>query len=135
MFLLLVSEVIITERMTGVNTENAFFLFFFMMNKYRAIRTVVDGITFHSKKEAKRYGVLKILQAAGEISELTTQPVIPLVVNGQTIGRYISDFRYVENGEVIIEDVKSKPTMTSIYRLKKRILATYDPPILIRETF
>ena len=105
------------------------------MTKYNAIRTVLDGITFASKREAKRYSQLKLLLAAGEISELTTQPVIPLEVNGQIIGRYIGDFRYIENGIVIIEDVKSKPTMTSIYRLKKKILATYTPPIAIRETF
>ena len=83
------------------------------MTKYFAIRTVVDGVSFASKAEARRYGVLKLLAAAGEISDLTLQPVIPLVVNGQTIGKYIGDFRYVENGEVVIEDVKSKPTMTS----------------------
>ena len=105
------------------------------MTKYFAIRTTVDGITFASKREAKRYGDLKGLLAAGKISDLTTQPVIPLEVNGHTIGKYIGDFRYIENGEVIIEDVKSKPTMTSIYRLKKKILLTYDPPIVIRESF
>ena len=105
-----------------------------MKSKYNAIRTVVDGFTFASKAEARRYGVLKLMQEAGEISELSLQPVIPLMVNGQKIGNYIGDFKYLENGETIIEDVKSKPTMTSIYRLKKKILLTLDPPISIRET-
>ena len=36
---------------------------------------------------------------------------------------------------MIIEDVKSKATMTPVYRLKKKILSTYDPPISIREYF
>ena len=105
-----------------------------MKSKYNAIRTVVDGFTFASKAEARRYGVLKLMQEAGEISELSLQPRIPLMVNGQKIGNYIGDFKYIENGETIIEDVKSKPTMTSIYRLKKKILLTLDPPISIRET-
>ena len=32
------------------------------MTKYKAKKTVVDGITFDSMKEAKRYGVLKMME-------------------------------------------------------------------------
>lgn len=107
----------------------------FKRNKYRAIKTHVDGHTFDSKKEASRYIQLKQLQSVGIISALELQPVIPLMVNGVKIGKYIGDFRYIENQTVVIEDVKSKATMTPTYRLKKRILSTYNPPIEIRETF
>ena len=104
-------------------------------NKFKAIKTKVDGHIFDSKKEAGRYIQLKQLQSIGVISSLELQPQIPLMVNGVKIGKYIGDFRYIENCKVIIEDVKSKATMTPTYRLKKRILQTYNPPIEIRETF
>ena len=43
-------------------------------------------------------------------------------------------FKYKNNnGEVIIEDVKSKITKTRDYILRKKILATYRPPIFIKE--
>lgn len=98
------------------------------MNKFHAVKTTVDGITFDSKREAKRYCELKLLQTAGEISELNTQPVFRLSVPDATSGgvaevcKYIGDFRYVKNGQVVVEDVKSKPTMTPIYRLKKKLM-------------
>ena len=104
-----------------------------MRRKYNNVKTVIDGITFDSKKEAARYSELRLLEIAKHITELETQPRIPLMVNGQQIGYYVGDFKYRENGEWVIEDVKSKATMTPTYRLKKKILATYEPPIHIRE--
>lgn len=104
------------------------------MNKFRAKRTSVLGVTFHSKKEAARYIQLRALESAGVISRLECQPRIPLMVNGKKIGTYVGDFRYIENGAIVTEDVKSEPTKTPLYKLKKAILATYSPPILIRET-
>ena len=55
------------------------------------------------------------------------------MVNGKKIGRYTADFRYKRNGVTIIEDVKSKITKTRDYILRKKILATYSPPIHITE--
>lgn len=104
------------------------------MNKFRAKRTVAFGIAFHSKREAARYTELRLLETAGVISRLECQPRIPLMCNGKKIGTYVGDFRYVENNAIVIEDVKSEPTKTPLYKLKKAILATYEPPILIRET-
>ena len=103
--------------------------------KYKNIPTEVDGQIFHSKIEAKRYVELKLLQKEGEIKDLEIQPVIPLVVNGKKIGKYIGDFRYYDKAfkKVVLEDVKSKVTKTSLYRLKKKILLTYDPPLEIIE--
>lgn len=43
-------------------------------NKYNAKKTIIDGIEFDSRTEAKRYGELKILERGGIISGLTLQP-------------------------------------------------------------
>jgi len=68
------------------------------------------------------------------ISDLELHPVYPLMVNGIKIGRYTADFRYKnQNGKTIIEDVKSKVTRTRDYILRKKILSTYNPPIIIKE--
>tara|TARA_R100000935_G_scaffold51125_1_gene77424 strand:+ start:585 stop:908 length:324 start_codon:yes stop_codon:yes gene_type:complete len=101
--------------------------------KYKNIITTVDGIKFHSKKEAKRYQDLKLLQLGKVITDLELQPVIPLMVNGVKIGRYTGDFKYKENGIEVIEDVKSVATKTRDYIIRKKILATYNPPIYIKE--
>ena len=62
-----------------------------------------------------------MLQRAGEIADLETQPAFPLIVNGQKIGRYTADFRYrvVKSGEVVIEDKKGVDTQSS--RLRRRM--------------
>lgn len=108
-------------------------------NKYRAIATVVDGIRFHSKKEARRYSELKLLENAGLISHLELQPEFPINVNGDAICKYIADFRYIDNerlhpatgarGCTVVEDVKGMKT--PIYKLKKRLTeATYKGVII-----
>ena len=65
-------------------------------NKYKAIKTKIDNITFDSKKEARRYTELKQMQKIGVIKELQCQPRIPLVVNGKQIGHYVGDFKYLD---------------------------------------
>ena len=104
-------------------------------NKYRAVKTVIDGITFQSKKEAERYKILSLLESQGRIDNLRLQPRIALMVNGVKIGHYIADFQYDISGKQVIEDVKSKATRTPIYKLKKKILETYDPPVVITEVY
>jgi len=104
-------------------------------NKYGAIKTKVDGITFDSKKEANRYVELRFLEVAGKIKDLEIQPKYDLIVNGVKIGYYKADFRYIDlqTCNEVVEDVKSKATRTPVYRIKKKILETYDPPVVIRE--
>jgi hypothetical protein len=94
-------------------------------NKFRARKTVLDGLTFASKAEAQRYADLKILLRIGEISGLELQPSFDLVVNGQLVCRYVADFRYRDTatGQVIVEDVKSAPTRTPEYRIKRKLMA------------
>ncbi len=91
-----------------------------MRNKYKAIKTVVDGITFDSKKEASRYGQLKLLVRAGTISELKLQPRFDLIINDCKCGFYKADFDYIENGKRVIEDVKGMKT--PVYNLKKKLI-------------
>lgn len=91
-----------------------------MRNKYKAIKTVVDGITFDSKKEAKRYVELKLLVKSGVISELKLQPRFDLIINDCKCGFYKADFEYIENGKTVIEDVKGMKT--PVYNLKKKLI-------------
>ena len=92
------------------------------MNKYKAKRTVVDGISFASKAEARRYTQLLLLQRAGAIEELELQPRLLLVVAKIKIGTYVGDFRYRDmvTGDMILEDVKG--VLTPVYRIKKRLV-------------
>jgi hypothetical protein len=105
-----------------------------MKNKYNARKQVYKGIKFDSKKELHRYIVLEKLLKGKIIFNLEVHPQFPLMVNGIKIGRYTADFRYkTSTGEIIVEDVKSKITKTRDYILRKKILATYSPPIIIKE--
>jgi hypothetical protein len=102
-------------------------------SKYLAVPTVVDGIRFHSKKEAARYGQLKMLEKAGKIQGLCLQPEYTLHAgDGDTkLGVYRADFEYAENGQHIVEDVKG--FKTPLYRWKKKhVEAQYG--IEVRET-
>lgn len=98
-------------------------------NKYGAIPTEIDGITFASKREAARYAELKARQANGEIRGLEYNHRYVFNHNGVRIGSYRPDFQYTDTatGEFIVEDVKSRPTETRDYRLRKKMMkAFYD---------
>jgi hypothetical protein len=88
--------------------------------KYGAMPTVVDGVRFASRKEARRYQVLLTWQRAHLISELELQPPFRLVVNGIGVGTYRADFAYLVDGRQVVEDVKG--VRTPVYRLKKRMV-------------
>jgi hypothetical protein len=102
-------------------------------NKYHAVAIHVDGVRFASKREAARYLELALLRKAGAIDELTLQPIFYLSVmelwrSGgpiqiTTVGRFTADFQYrdLQTGEIVVEDVKSRVTKTEAYRLRKRI--------------
>lgn len=100
-------------------------------SKYRAMPQVIDGIRFASKKESRRYRELKFLVECRAISKLELQPRFEIEVNGQHICRYTGDFRYIENGVTIIEDVKGFRTPT--YRLKAKLMKAIHG-IEIKET-
>lgn len=98
-------------------------------HKYGAQPTTVDGIKFDSKKEANRYGELKLLEKAGEIRNLKLQPRFNLVVGSRPVlyesGRqayYKADFMYWDERKsiVTIEDVKGMDTPAS--KLKRAMV-------------
>lgn len=92
-------------------------------NKYGATAVVVDGFRFDSKREAARWGELKLLQRAGLIAELERQIRYPMLVNDQLICTYVADFRYRDRGRIVVEDVKSAITRREpTYRLKVKLL-------------
>lgn len=100
-----------------------------------------DGIMFDSKKEMKRYLVLKLLEKNGDIQNLELQPVIELQesfkYDGKTIRaiQYKADFLYYENGKMIYEDVKGMKTKE--YIIKKKLLLKKllnEPNVGFKET-
>jgi hypothetical protein len=103
-------------------------------SKYRAVPTFVDGIRFHSKKEAARYQELLLAQHAGDILDLELQPAFKLYVEGKLIGTYRADFKYrdVELGREVVEDVKG--FKTEVYKLKAKLFQALYNRYEFRET-
>lgn len=99
------------------------------MNKYLNKKVVVDGYTFDSKKEAKRYLELKLLLRSKQISELKLHPKFLLQDSFKKDGvhhraiTYIADFSYIKNDNLYVEDVKSSFTKKlPVYAIKKKLL-------------
>lgn len=100
------------------------------MSKYRNKLTEVDGIQFHSKKEARRWGELKLLQKAKKISGLERQVKFSLDINGEHICNYFADFVYSSTEShflvpfpapyQVVEDVKG--VRTPLYRVKAKLM-------------
>lgn len=96
-------------------------------SKYHAKKTVVDGITFDSRREADRYIVLKGMEEEGAIDGLRRQVRYELVPAFDVDGRhyrpvfYVADFVYREDGREVVEDVKGM--RTDVYRLKSKLFA------------
>ena len=108
------------------------------MNKYNARKVTVDGHTFDSKKEAQRYGELRLLERAGEIADLKLQPQYILQPkfkkNGKTFReiKYIADFCYTtKDGRHVVEDVKG--VRTEVYRLKRKMFEHQFPQLTLVE--
>ena len=120
--------------------------------KYRNTKTVVDGMEFDSRKEAKRYQELKLLEQCGEISDLRCQEkfiLIPTqrepdivgvrggIKKGKVIEKecaYIADFVYIQDGKKVVEDVKGYKNGAAYNTFKiKRKLMLYFYGITIRE--
>ena len=84
------------------------------MNKYNAKKCEYEGITFDSKKELKRYIILRELEKKGEIRNLERQVKYELIPtqrgeDGKVVERgcrYIADFKYEKGGKTVVEDVK-----------------------------
>lgn len=123
-----------------------------MRNKYGNKKVYVDGKVFDSVKEYRRYTELKLLEAAGVISDLRCQVRFELIPaqydtirNYSKTGKrlkdkqkcveraveYIADFVYTDtDGCEIVEDAKGKRTKEYII---KRKLMRYLKGITIQE--
>ena len=124
-------------------------------NKYSNKKVEVNGIVFDSKREAKRYSELLLLEQAGAISNLQRQVKYVLIpaqrewtneiyTKGKKKGcfkpgkllekecAYYADFVYFdrEKQEMVIEDTKG--VRTKDYIIKRKILL-YFFGIRIRE--
>lgn len=106
--------------------------------KYNNKKDTVNGQVFDSKKEANRYKELLLLEKAGVIKNLSRQVKFVLIPSqrdesGKLIERecsYKADFKYEENGKVVVEDVKG--FRTKEYIIKRKLLL-YQYGIRIRE--
>lgn len=96
--------------------------------KYGNRKTVIDGIVFDSKAEARRYCELSLMQKAGEISDLRLQVPFGLIETQRrsdgSVERgvtYVADFTYRDrNGQLVVEDAKG--TRTREYVLKRKMM-------------
>ena len=110
-------------------------------SKYGNLKCKIDGYTFDSQKEGRRYAELKILLRQGLISDLELQKEFELQPafrdnDGKWVRaiRYKADFTYIDNetGKTIVEDVKSEATRkNAVYKIKKKMMAYKG--IIIRE--
>lgn len=100
--------------------------------KYHNQPLVLDGERFDSKREARRWSDLKLMEQGGEISDLKRQVRFEIHVSGQHICDYIADATYVRAGQFTVEDTKSPITRrNAVYRLKRKLLrALYGLEIL-----
>lgn len=95
------------------------------VSKYHNKKTVIDDISFMSKREADYYSALKMLMAAGQIADLKLQPRFPIGLDGHKICVVIADFSYWEKDRFIVIDVKG--CWTPVSRLKWKLAQAFYP--------
>lgn len=123
-------------------------------SKYKAKKVEINGIKFDSKREARRYEELLILEQAGEIKDLKRQVKYILIpaqrepdtvgarggkIKGKLIERetaYFADFVYTDTqtGEQIVEDVKGyrDGQAYALFKIKRKLML-YVHGIQIKE--
>lgn len=112
-------------------------------SKYGNRKTMVDGITFDSKKEANRFRELQFLERAGKITALQRQVKYVLIPTqrefsneiykkgahqghfkpGKVLEKecsYIADFAYIQDGAYVVEDTKG--VRTEAYKIKRKLM-------------
>lgn len=97
--------------------------------KFGNRKTVVDGMSFDSEREAVRYCELKVLEKAGEITSLERQVKFVLASSVKYSNakratpelRYFADFAYRDkDGNYIVEDAKG--FKTDVYKIKRHLM-------------
>lgn len=104
------------------------------MNKYGARKVKApDGQVFDSVLEFHRWGMLRLLERAGRISDLKRQVSFELIPkqDGERACNYVADFTYMEDGKLVVEDCKG--FRTPEYRLKRKLML-WVHGIKIKET-
>lgn len=98
--------------------------------KFNARQVTIEGFTFGSWKEATEYGMLRLREKMGEITDLRPHPIFTLWVNGQQIGIFTPDSCYREHGELVVCEVKSPATRRlADYRLRLKIFRACYPTV------
>lgn len=107
------------------------------MSKYHSKKAVANGIEFDSRKEARRYSDLVLLERAGMITDLQRQVKFELIpsqrIDGKVVERsvtYVADFVYKQHGKTVVEDTKGFKTKDYII---KRKLMMYIHGIRVKE--
>lgn len=110
------------------------------IKKYGNKRTIYNGRTYDSKKEAKRSYELDLLQRAGYIRNLERQRRFELQqsckIRGTTIRAitYIADFYYYDNVKKTWVAEDTKGFRTEVYKIKKKLFLVKYPDILFIES-
>ena len=100
--------------------------------KFGNVPTVVDGVRFASKAEAKRDAELLLLERANKICGLARQPRFPLVVKGVKVCTYVADWSYFDADvnrmkTLVVEDAKG--VQTPAFRIKWALAKALHPEI------
>lgn len=99
------------------------------MSKYNSQKSMVDGLTFGSNAEARRYCELQMLANMGEISELRRQvpfELVPKCGKNRAV-MYKADFVYRgSDGAEVVEDVKGMKTKEYIIKRKLMLFGWYQ---------
>lgn len=94
-------------------------------SKYNARRTVYNGVTYDSRREAEVAAELDMLRRASDpkrcVIDVQRQVRIPLVVNGQKICTHVLDFlvTYADGRKELVE---VKGYETAVWKLKRKLL-------------
>jgi len=95
-------------------------------HKYGAtvVRDASGVKLFDSSKESRRAFELSVLERRGDISDLSTQPKFPIIINGIVVCEYWGDFLYRDrSGAWVVEDTKSEQTRKlRLYSLKRKLM-------------
>ena len=93
-------------------------------------KIVVNGIEFDSKVEHDRYLELLVMEKVGVISELVCHPEWEIIPKQKIPGHraflpahYTADFKYMRDGVLHVEDVKSTYTREDqAYILRRKLM-------------
>ena len=112
------------------------------MAKYKNVKTETAGLVFDSKKEAKRYQELIMMEQGKVIHSLQTQVKFELIPKQRVEGvvvelpmSYVADFVYqrCSDDKKVVEDVKSDATRKLPIYIAKRKLMLWVHGIQIQE--